>query len=190
MQQPQRFEPLTEATMTAEQQRVSRSIWSTPRNSALGLGPFNSLLRSPELADRVQRVGEHVRFHSAVPTRLTELAVLITARRWTAQYEWWAHHPIALAAGLDPAIADAIAGGVRPQAMPPEEAAVYDFCTELLERGAVDDARFDALRGLFGEQGVIDLVGTLGYYGLISMVLNVDRCPLPGGAPLPLAPLG
>ena len=121
------------------------------------------------------------------PARLTELAILITARKWKAQFEWFAHLPLALKAGLDPRVADAVARGERPAVMAPEETLVFEFCSELLATGQVSDGCFAAARDAFGERGVIDLVGTLGYYGLISMVLNVDRCPLPGGAPPPLA---
>jgi len=182
----QRFAPLTDDTMTPDQKRVVGNIWSTPRDGSLGLGPFNSLLRSPELADRVQRVGEYLRFQSSLHARLTELAILVTARKWTAQFEWWAHLPLALKAGLDPRIAEAISRGERPATMDAEETLVYEFSSELLATGRVTDERYAGVREAFGERGAIDLVGTLGYYGLISMVLNVDRCPIPRGGEAPL----
>jgi len=185
----QRFKQLTDEQMTPEQKQAVTALWATPRDGKLGLGPFNALLRSPELLNRAQRVGEYIRFQSSLPPRLNELAILITARKWTAQYEWFAHHRLALKAGLDPAIAAALAEGKRPENMRADETVVYEFCTELITTGQVSNAHFDVALQIFGEQGVIDLVGALGYYSLIAMILNVDRVPLPDGQPAPLAPL-
>jgi 4-carboxymuconolactone decarboxylase len=145
-------------------------------------GPFNALLRSPELADRAQKVGEYIRYNSSLPPRLNEFAILITAREWGSEYEWHAHHPLALKGGLDPAIAAAVAEGREPPAMKPDEAVLYRFCRELLATRGVSDDTFEAAKAAFGERGVIDLVGVTGYYGLVSMILNVDRHPLPEGA--------
>jgi 4-carboxymuconolactone decarboxylase len=184
----QRFEPLTPATMTPEQRRVAEAIQSGPRGAGLR-GPFNGLLRSPELCDLVQRVGAHVRFSSAIPTALNELAICIVGRKWTAQYEFYAHRKLAIAAGLAPAMLDAIAAGQRPDGMSEDEAAVYDFTTALLESGQVSDAEFARVRDRFGDRGVIDLIGAAGYYTLVSMVLNVDRVPLPDGEAPPLMPV-
>jgi 4-carboxymuconolactone decarboxylase len=179
-----RFKQLDPSEMTDEQRKAYDGIVSGPRGGARG--PFNALLRSPDLADRVQRVGEYVRFKSSLPARLNELAILVVARHWTAQYEWYAHRKLALAAGLDPKIADDIARGARPAAMKEDEAAVYDFCKELHETKAVSDATYAAALARFGERGVIDLVGASGYYTMVSMILNVDRHPLPEGVtPLP-----
>jgi 4-carboxymuconolactone decarboxylase len=183
-----RFPQLTEAAMTAQQRQVYDGIVSGPRKGALG--PFNALLRSPEVADRVQRVGEYVRFQSSIPAALNEMAILITGRFWNAQFEFWAHRRLARAAGLDGAIIDAIAEGRRPAAMSADERIVYDFCTELFRDKAISDATFQAAAGRFGEQGVIDLVAASGYYSIVSMVLNVDRYPLPAGENAPLPPLG
>jgi 4-carboxymuconolactone decarboxylase len=178
-----RFKPLKLEEMTAEQKVVVDSIMSGPRGSMNGLGgPFNALLRSPDLGDRVQKVGEYVRFKTSLPQHLNEMAILITARHWTSQYEWYAHHALAMKAGLNPAVADDISAGRRPAAMQPDEAIVYDFSRELLDTKQVSDARFDAVKARFGERGVIDLVGVLGYYTMVSMLLNVDRYPLPDGA--------
>jgi 4-carboxymuconolactone decarboxylase len=182
----QRFKQLTDEQMTPEQKQAVAELWATPRDSSHGLGPFNALLRSPELLNRAQRVGEYVRFQSSIPPRLNELAILITARKWTAQYEWLAHHRLALRAGLDPAIAAALAEGKRPENMQTDEMVVYEFCTELITTGQVSDAHFAAALQTFGEQGVMDLVGALGYYTLIALVLNVDRVPLPDGQAAPL----
>jgi 4-carboxymuconolactone decarboxylase len=138
-------------------------------------------LRSPELGDLAQQLGAQVRFHSSLPRKLNELAIVITARHWTAQYEWYAHKRAALEAGLNPAIVDAIAGGKRPPSMQPDEETIYTVSTELLNTKQVSDATFEATKKAFGERGVVDLIGVIGYYQLVSMVLNVDRYPLPDG---------
>jgi 4-carboxymuconolactone decarboxylase len=177
----QRFAPLSEDTMTPDQKRVAQGIASGPRGS-WQRGPFKALLRSPEIADRVQKVGEFVRFKSSIEPRLNELAIILCARKWTAQYEWYAHRELAMKAGLKPEIADAIAEGKRPANMQADEAIVYDFAHQLLHTGQVSDAAFDAVKEKFGEQGVIDLIGAVGYYTIVSFVLNVDRVPLPADA--------
>ncbi|MBO0710240.1 MAG: carboxymuconolactone decarboxylase family protein [Acetobacteraceae bacterium] len=183
----ERFSPLTEAAMTPDQRRVAQGIASGPRGS-WQRGPFKALLRSPEIADRVQKVGEFVRFKSSLEPRLNELAIILCARKWTAQYEWHAHRRLALDAGLKPEIADAIAEGIRPANMQADETIVYDFAHQLLHTGQVSDAAFDAVKQAFGEQGVIDLIGAVGYYTIVSFVLNVDRVSLPADA-TPLKPL-
>jgi 4-carboxymuconolactone decarboxylase len=173
--------------MTPDQRAVAEAIASGPRGGLRG--PFQAWLRSPVLADRLQKVGEYLRFSSAVPRRLNELAILITARAWDAQYEWYAHHRMAMEAGLDPAIAADIAEGRRPASMQADEAVVYDFCTELRANRNVGDATLAAALGLLGEQGVIDLIAVGGYYDVVSMTLNVAEVPLPDGVAAPLKPL-
>jgi 4-carboxymuconolactone decarboxylase len=182
-----RFTPLTEATMTPRQREAHAAIVSGPRKGAMG--PFNALLRSPEVADRVQKVGEYVRFHSTIPAALNEMAILITGRFWSAQFEFWAHRRLARTAGLADAVIDAIAEGRRPSPMSDDERIVYDFCTELFRDKAVSDRTFEAAVDRFGEQGIIDLIAATGYYSIVSMVLNVDRYPLPEGEQPPLRPL-
>ena len=194
-----RFPLLNDQTMTPAQRELAAAIRSGPRAAVAGsaansadttLGsPFNVFLRSPELGDHLQKMGSHIRFKSTLGPKLTELAILVTARQWTAQYEWHAHHRLALQAGLDPAIAAAIALGQRPATMSAEEVAIYDFCHELHSTTRVSDAAYQGVFSHFGEQGVMDLIATNGYYVLVAMVLNVDRTPIPGGAALPLAPL-
>jgi 4-carboxymuconolactone decarboxylase len=183
-----RFKQLAREEMTEEQRRAADAIVAGPRGGMRG--PFNALLRSPELADRAQRLGEYVRFKSSLPARLNELAILVTAREWSAQYEWYAHRQLAEKAGLAPAIAAAIAEGRRPAQMDADETAVYEFCRELLSRREVSDATYKAVADRFGERGVVDLIAASGYYGLVSMVLNVERHPLPEGVEPPLKPLG
>ena len=169
--------------MTEAQQRVYQSIAAGPRGGVRG--PFNALLRSPELADRVQQVGEYLRFGTSLPARLNELAILINARFWGSKYEWYAHRPLAEKGGLAPAIADDLARNRRPERMQPDETIVYEFCTALHTAHAVDDALFDRAVAALGERGVMDLIGVSGYYTLVSMVLNVAEIPLPAGAPAP-----
>lgn len=182
-----RLKPLEETDMSDAQRKVYRDIASGPRGGVRG--PFNALLRSPELADRAQKLGEYVRFNASLPEQLKEFAILITARHWTAQYEWHAHHAHAMNAGLAPAIAADLAEGRRPAGMSEDAAAVYDFCRELHEKKSVGDAAYGAVLERFGERGAVDLIAISGYYTLVSMVLNVERRPIPGGGPLPLRPL-
>jgi 4-carboxymuconolactone decarboxylase len=176
----ERFATQTLEEMTPEQRKAAEAILAGPRGGMRG--PFKALLRSPDLADKVQRVGEYVRFRSCLHPRLNELGILLVGRYWTAQYEFYAHRILAEKAGLSPAICDAIAEGRRPDAMDEEERVVWEFGNELLQTKEVSDATFAAVKEKFGEQGVIDLVGGMGYYTVVSMVLNVDRVPLPPDA--------
>jgi len=180
-----RFPTLSSQQMTPAQRKVADAIVAGPRKS-MG-GPFNAWLRSPELADRLQAVGEQVRFHSSLPPRLSEFAILITAREWDADYEWYAHYPLALKAGLKPEIAAALAKGQRPAGMATDEAAVYDYMAELRRTRRVSDPTYAKTQALLGDQGVIDLVALSGYYDLVSMTLNTAevRPPEPGPLPLP-----
>jgi 4-carboxymuconolactone decarboxylase len=175
-----RFPELRPDQMTDAQRRVYESIAGGPRGGVRG--PFNALLRSPELADRVQKVGEYLRFKTSLPARLNELAILINARFWGSKYEWYAHRPLAAKGGLAEDIADDLARNKRPARMQPDEALVYEFCTALHREHAVDDALFRRAVTTLGEAGVMDLIGVSGYYTLVSMVLNVADIPLPEGA--------
>jgi len=178
-----RFKPLSDAEMTPEQRRLAQAIVAGPRGQLRC--PFQALLRAPEMGDLVQRLGEHVRYKNVLPAALKELAILVTARHWTAQYEWYAHRKFAIEAGLSAQQCDAIAAGKRPE-LSAEQAVIYDFASDLLTNRSVSDARFAAVKDRFGERGVVELVGTLGYYSTVAMILNVDRHPLPEGAtPLP-----
>jgi len=186
--------PLDE--MTPAQRAVADAIRSGPRAStgnssatvaATTIGsPFNEWLRSPELADHMQKLGAHIRFKSSLPPRLNEFAILVTARHWTSQYEWFAHHRLAMQAGLNPQVAEDLAQGRRPANMKDDEAIVYDFSTEMHKTHQVSDATFKAAHDQFGEQGVIDLIAVNGYYVLVSMTLNVNRTPVQGGGKPPL----
>ena len=175
-----RFRPLTWQELTPPQQTMVNELLSGKRGTLSG--PFNVFLRSPEVGNLAQRVGEHVRFRSSLPPRLNEMAILMTAQWWASQYEWYAHQPLALKAGLAGDIVEALREGRRPARMQPDETAVYDFSSELRDRRRVSDATFRAAVQLLGEQGVMDLIATMGYYDLVSMALNVDGYPLPTGA--------
>ena len=195
---PRRFKLIPLENLTPEQRVLADAIRSGPRaamkSSAaskpgpLG-GPFNVWLRSPGMGNIIQQLGAEIRFRSSLPSKLNEMAILMTARKWKSQYEWFAHHKVAMEAGLDPAIAKDIAQGRRPAKMSGDEAIVYDFTRELHETQAVSDATYKAALERFGERGVVDLVAVNGFYVLVSMCLNVDRTPLPEGEKLPLGPL-
>ncbi len=182
-----RFKPLTYDEMTPAQKTMIEHLLAGPRAGANG--PFNVLLRSPEMGDLAQQFGASTRFTSSLPQRLYELAILVTARHWTSQYEWQAHHRSALQAGLSPAIADAIAQGTRPAVMQKDEEAVYNFSSELLNTKQVSDATFNAAKNAFGERGVVDLIGVIGWYNTVSMLLNTDRYPVADGTQPELKPL-
>lgn len=182
-----RFPQLELEKMTPEQRKVADAIMSGPRKRLAG--PFNAWLRSPEIADRLQKVGEYLRFNSSLPPRLNEFAILITARSWDAQYEWYAHHILAMKAGLDPKIAEELAEGKRPSNMKEDEALIFDFSTQLRRNKKVDDALYNAALAKFGEKGIVDLIAVNGYYDIVSMTLNVAKVPLPAGEPIPLKPL-
>lgn len=174
-----RFRPLSYDEMTAEQRTMIEHLLQGERASPGG--PFNVLLRSPRMGDAAQQLGAEIRFHSSLSPRLREMAILIVARHWTAQYEWYAHKRLALEAGVQPSIIEAIAARRRPPHLDADQQAVYDFECELLETHEVADRPFRAAVSAIGERGAVDLIGLMGYYHLVSMVLNVDRYPLPQG---------
>ncbi len=194
----ERFPILTPDQMGPEQTKLVQALLAGPRgagnaspeavNRVLTREPFNAWLRSPDLGDRLQKVGEYIRFNTSLPLRLNEFAILITARHWTSQYEWHAHHTLALKAGLDPKIAADLALNKRPANMKEDEAAVYDFCTQLHRTKKVSDAAYKRAVNLFGEKGVMDLIGVSGYYTAVAMTLNVAGVPVPAGAKNPLKP--
>jgi 4-carboxymuconolactone decarboxylase len=172
-----RFAPLIYDKMTQEQKTMTDHLLAGERKTADG--PFNVMLRSPEMGDLAQKLGAQLRFHSSLPDKLKELAIITTGRYWTAQYEWYAHKRLALQAGVSQATVDAIAAGRRPASMTADEEVVYNFCNELLNTKQVSDPVFEAAKARLGERGVVDLIGVMGYYHLVSMLLNVDQYPLP-----------
>ena len=182
-----RFKPLTWETLSPSQLTMVEGVMAGQRGSMQG--PYNVLLRSPELGNLAQQFGAHTRYHSSLPLALNELAILLVARFWSSQFVWWAHKRIALDAGLDAALVDAIAAGAPAPAQPADAAAVYRFCSELLQTRRVSDAAYAELVEQFGEAGVVDVMGTMSYYTLVSMSLNVDQYPLPDGIEAELKPL-
>lgn len=182
-----RFKPLTYKEMTPEQKTMVDHLLAGERGG-LG-GPFNVLLRSPEMGDLGQQLGARMRFHNALPPNVRETVIILTARWWMAQYEWIAHKRLALQAGVKPAVVDAIAAGNRPSGMDPQMEAAYNFITELYKTRQVSDATFQAAKDKFGERGIVDMIGTSGWYDLVSKALNVDRHPLQEGAHAELKPL-
>ena len=183
-----RFKVLETSEMTPDQKEIADSVLSTPGRS-LATGPWTPWMRSPGIAKTLLKLGNQLRFKTSLPGRLNELAILITAREWTSQFEWYAHYPMALKAGLDAKIADQIALDKRPEGMAPDEAAVYDFCTQMHRTRRVSDATFAKARAQLSEQQVMDLIAVSGFYDLVSMTLNVGEVALSAGTPLPLAPL-
>jgi 4-carboxymuconolactone decarboxylase len=193
--QEPRFPPIPPEQRTPAQQALADSIQSGPRANVPGRdnsigGPFNVWLRSPGVGDRLQQLGAELRFRSSIPAELNEFAILIVARQWSAQYEWYAHHRLALAAGLPASVAADLAQGRRPRGMSEDQRIVYDFCTELHRTHFVSDANFNAVKARFGERGVVDLMAISGYYVAVSMTLNVGRVGLPAGVAPPLPDLG
>jgi 4-carboxymuconolactone decarboxylase len=174
--------------MTAAQRAVADSIMSGPRKGMNG--PFNAWLRSPELADRLQKVGEYVRFNTSLDKRLNEMAIIMTAQYWGSQYEWYAHAPLAIKAGLDPEIVAALGAGKKPEKMKDDEAIVWEFTTQLRQDHHVDDAIYAKAVEKFGENGVMDLVAVNGYYDVVSMTLNVAHVAPPADASLPFKQAG
>ncbi len=183
-----RFPPLEPSAMSPEQKAIWDAIASGPRKSTGG--PFNAWLRSPALADRLQKVGEYVRFQSSLPKRLNEFAILVAGRYWDTPFEWDYHYPLALQAGVPAGVLADLAEGREPAGMSEGEALVYGFSTELRRDRNVSDATYAKALAQFGERGVLDLVAVAGYYDLVCMTLNVAEVPVPAGSKVPpLKPL-
>ena len=182
----ERFGPIPEDAMSPQQRALADALISGPRGGIRG--PFPALLRNPKLADQVRILGHTIRFENSLPPALRELVVLIAARFWSAEYEWYAHSLIAAEAGLDSVIIEAIKLERRPEAMSPDEGLIYDLCTELLNDKDICDATYAAAVGRFGEVAILDAVCTAGYFSLVALILNASRHPIPDTA-VPLKPL-
>ena len=177
--------PPIPADQLSDSQKKAAEIFAEGRGYALR-GPFVPLLRSPEVMLRAKAMGDYLRFKSVLAPRLNEMVILITAREWTQQYEWQAHHPAALKAGLRREIADAIAEGSRPVGMAEDEEIAYDMATEILRLKRVSDTTYRRAVQKLGEQGVIDLLGVVGYYNFLAIVMNATRTGMPQGVAEPL----
>jgi len=182
-----RLPTIADEDMTPAQRKLRDAIASGPRGRLVMNGPFGCFLHAPEYGDVAQALGAFVRFKTSLPPRLSEFAILATARLWRAQYEWHAHQPMAERAGVAPATIRDLRAGRRPARAPADERALYDFIKELYRTKRVSDATYRRVHKLLGDAGMVELVGILGYYALISMTLNVFRAAIPDDAPLPFA---
>lgn len=180
-----RMPDIVYAELNADQRRVHDAITAGPRGQVQG--PLRVWLQSADLADRAQALGAFCRFGTSLPPRLSELAILVMGAYWRAGFEWFAHAPIAIKAGIDPAAVEAIRTGKPPNLAPPDEAAVYAFAHELLTTRDVSEPTYRRAFAQLGQKGVVELVGILGYYGLISMTIKAFEVPLPAGTPEPFA---
>ena len=180
-----RMPPIPADKLTDAQKQAMKEF-KAARGAELS-GPFVPMLRSPEVMSRARAMGDYLRYKSVLPSRLSEFVILMTARHWTQNYEWSTHSSIAVKAGLNAEIVKAIADGRRPEQMAEDEAILYDFCDELHRKLSVSDATYARAVSKFGEQGVIDTVGIVGYYSLLAMVLNTARTPA-DPSPTTLAP--
>jgi 4-carboxymuconolactone decarboxylase len=180
-----RMPPIPTDKMTDAQKKSVQELLSGPRKAVDG--PFVPLLRSPEFMNRLQKMGEYLRYNTNLGSAVSEFIILITARQWTQQYEWDSHVGLAMKAGVTPEITGAIAEGRRPVGMSSDQETVYNFCTELLQNKCVSDPTYERALKRFDEQGVIDITGICGYYSLLGMIMNVARTPMPAGKTPPLA---
>ena len=179
-----RLPPIPADQLTEAQRRAAQAVIEGPRGALYG--PFVPLLRSPELLENAQRMGEYLRYRSAIGVRLSELVILVTARQWNQSVEWAIHAPIAAQVGLPAEVIAAIAKRERPENMLVDEAVVHDFCIELHQNKQVSDHTYGEALALFGEQGVVDLMGLNGYYTLLAMVMNTARTEMPVSSATPL----
>jgi 4-carboxymuconolactone decarboxylase len=172
--------PPIPADRLTDAQKKAMAEFAAARKAEVS-GPFVPLLRSPEVMNRARAMGDYLRFTSVLPPRLSEFAIIITARQWTQNYEWDVHAPLAQQGGLKPTIIAAVADGRRPDGMADDEDALYTLCDELHRTQSVSDATYGRAVKTFGEQGVIDILGISGYYTMLAMVLNTARTPMPAG---------
>jgi 4-carboxymuconolactone decarboxylase len=184
-----RFAPLKADELSPAQKTWADMIAAPPRNAKFGGPPYRAYIRNPELAPRLSALSDYLRWNTTLPPRLSEFAILLTARQWTAQYEWFAHYPLALKAGLDAKILGDVSAGRRPDNMRDDEAALYDFVTALYRDKKVTDPVYKAAVDKFGERGVMDIIGIIGYYDLVSMTLITMQADAPNDSVPPLPAL-
>ena len=168
--------PSIPADKLTDEQKKSIADFKAARGAEVS-GPFWPLLRSPDVMTRARAMGDYLRYKSVLPPRLSEFVILMTARQWTQQYEWNTHYEIAIKAGLKLEVAQAVAEGRRPEGMAEDEQILYDFCTELQHNRSITDATYARMVSKFGEPGVVDTIGIVGYYSLLAMMLNTARTP-------------
>ncbi|MCA6104135.1 carboxymuconolactone decarboxylase family protein [Bradyrhizobium australafricanum] len=184
-----RFAPLKAEELSLAQKAWADMISAPPRNAKFTAPPYRAYIRNPDLAPKLSNLSEYLRWNTSLPARLSEMAILITARHWTAQYEWSAHYPLAIKGGLDPKIADAIAKGTRPESMKDDEAALYDLGIALYRDKKVSDAVYKAALEKFGERGITDIIAIMGYYDMVSMMLITMQAGPANNGVQPLAVL-
>ena len=184
-QQPIRLPAIPENKLSPEQKSLMSAIASGPRGTFKMSGPFFCYLHSPGFGELAQKLGAHLRFGTSIEPRLTEFAILATARQWKAQYEWAAHEPQALKAGVKPKTIQDLRTGREPKSAPRDERAIYAFIKDLYKTGRVSDRSYKAVQSIIGDAGTVELVGLLGYYAMVAMTLNAFRMPVPEGTPLP-----
>jgi 4-carboxymuconolactone decarboxylase len=180
-----RLPELDPAKFSPEQKKVHDAILAGPRGKVVG--PLKVWLNNPGLAEHAQALGAYARFNSSLPPRLSELAICVTGAFWKANYEWYAHAPLAIKAGIEPAAIEAIRVGATPKLTKSDEQAIYDFASELVRNKRVSSATFERAKKELGLTSVIDLVGIIGYYSLVSVTLNAFEMPLPEGEKEPFA---
>ena len=181
-----RLKEITDEQMSALQRALRDAIYSGPRGIRKKLtGPFQIWLNSPELGHLAQALGAHCRYKTTLSPRQSETAILATAHHWKAQYEWIAHEPQALKAGVKPETVKAIQAGRAPKSAQKDEAIIIDFVKELYKNKRVSDKTYKRVHALFGDAGVVELVGICGYYALISMTLNTFRAEIPAETAMP-----
>ena len=183
---PDRMPPIPFEKMTDEQRKAAAEFIAGPRGEVRG--PFWPLLRSPAFMMSVQSAGLYTRYYCPLDKRINEMATLMGVRTWTQQYIWNAHYGKAIKAGLKPSIAEAIAEGRRPTGMAEDEEILYDFLTEVFTNKSVSDPTYEKTVAKFGESGLIDIIGIVGVYMMLGMIMNVTRTALTDGRPLPLVP--
>jgi 4-carboxymuconolactone decarboxylase len=183
-----RLAMLEESHLNEAQRALLASLRAGPRGQSITpRGPFAVWMHAPELGQLAQTLGAHCRYNKAVPPRLSEFAILCTARIWRAQYEWYAHAPMAEKAGVKPKTIADMRAGREPKSAAKDERAIYAFVQELYKTRRVSDRTYKRLHALIGDEAVVELVGILGYYALISMTLNVFRMMPPADAKLGFA---
>jgi len=183
----QRMPPLPAGKMTDAQRKAADEMIAGPRKGVKG--PFVPLLRSPELMDRLQKVGEYLRFQSSLDQRISEFVMLVVSRAWTQHFEWFVHVPLGRKAGISEDTIAALADGRRPSGMSEDEDLAYDFCDELLRNKGVSETTYRRVVMRFGENGVIDMLGVAGYFTTVSMIMNVAHSPPPADESVaPLVP--
>ena len=181
-----RLAPLDPAQLSEDERRIMEAIAKSRSSTGIVGGPFAAWMRSPELCDRAQHLGDFCRFHSSLEPVHSEFAIIVTAQFWKSQYEFFAHAKIALSSGVPEAVVEAIRTGKQPTLTDPKHVAIYAFVKEYFETHRVSDATYAQAKAALTERGVVDLVGIIGYYTLVAMTLNVFEVSLPEGEPDPL----